>query len=177
MTHGFSDALAIVLREEGGFSHDPRDPGGTTNLGVTARVWQAWAQEIATDAVMRSLTPERVAPLYRAQYWDAIRGDQLPAALALVLFDFAVNHGARGAAVILQRIIGAAQDGAVGPATLATVNTYVARIGLAELVQVYSDARSAFYRRSDGFSTFGKGWLARVARIEAQALSWITGAA
>ena len=92
-THTFTDALAIILKEEGGFVDDARDPGGATNLGVTARTWHTWSGMPATEAVMRALGQAKVSPLYKAWFWDKIAGDKLPIGLALAVFDFAVNGG------------------------------------------------------------------------------------
>lgn len=101
----FDHALKLILKHEGGYVNHPRDPGGETNLGVTKRVWQRWVGR--TDVDMRALTPAKVAPLYKAQYWDKVRGDDFPPALSLVLFDFGVNAGVSRAVKMLQRIVGA----------------------------------------------------------------------
>ena len=42
MDDAYDDALAFVLRWEGGFVNDPNDHGGRTNKGVTQRVYDAW---------------------------------------------------------------------------------------------------------------------------------------
>ena len=169
----FADCLPVILREEGGFSDDARDPGGVTNLGVTAATWAAWTGQPATEAIMRALTPERVTPLYRADYWNAVDGDKLPDGLNLCVFDFAVNGGPGRAAKTLQGVVGAAQDGQVGPGTLGAIDTFVGAHGLKELVQAYCDSRAAFYRSLPTFATFGKGWLNRVDYVEGIALSWV----
>jgi lysozyme family protein len=169
----FEPCLAVVLREEGGFSNNPRDPGGMTNLGVTRAVWEAWTKRPASEADMRGLTPALVAPLYRANYWQPPRCDDLPPALALCVFDFAVNAGAGRAARFLQRIAGVASDGLVGPATLAAVNARVASAGVAPLVRAYMIARRDYYRQCQDFPSFGDGWLNRVDYVETQALRMI----
>lgn len=173
MTHTFTDALAVVLNEEGGYSDNPSDNGGMTNLGVTAATWAAYTGQPATEAVMRALTPAQVTPLYKTSYWNAVAGDQLGAALALPVFDFAVNSGASHAAKTLQGIIGATTDGSIGPSTSRAVKAYIGAVGLQHLIEQYSDARATFYRSLPTFGVFGKGWLARVDRIEDIALSWI----
>lgn len=172
MVHTFTDALRIVLREEGGFIDDARDPGGATNLGVTARTWHSWSGQAATDAVMRSLTPAKVSPLYKGWFWDKIAGDKLPIGLALAVFDFAVNGGPGTAVKLLQGIVGAPSDGQPGQTTMAAVQTYASKIGLAKLITRFDDARRDHYRALPTFSVFGKGWLARVERVEKVALTW-----
>ncbi len=170
----FDDCLAVILKHEGGYVNDPHDKGGMTNLGVTARVWDAWVGRMASEADMRGLTPAKVAPLYRAQYWNALQCDGMPIALALCVFDFGVNAGVSRAARYLQQVAGTADDGHIGPATLAAVNGLVASIGVAELVRRYSIARTAYYKSLDQFPRYGKGWLARVADTETAALRMVS---
>lgn len=166
----FERALDILLRHEGGYVNHPRDPGGRTNLGVTQRVWEAWTGKPATEAEMRSLTREKVAPLYRKNYWDAVKADDLPPALALCVFDFAVNAGPGRAARMLQQMVGASQDGIIGPNTLARVEEAAAERGVTYLVRLYQEMRRAYYQSLSTFSTFGRGWLRRVDEVEAAAL-------
>jgi lysozyme family protein len=173
MTKTFTDALAIVLREEGGWADDPQDPGGMTNLGVTARTWQQWTGKAPTEATMRALTPAQVGPLYRAWYWDKVTGDQLPVGLALGLLDFAVNAGPPRAVKLLQGVCGASVDGGIGPGTQRALQAYITGIGLAKLIVRFCDARREYYRARPTFDHFGKGWLARVDRVEKEALSWV----
>ncbi|WP_420382028.1 glycoside hydrolase family 108 protein [Novosphingobium sp.] len=171
--HDFIDALVVVVHEEGGYVDDARDPGGATNLGVTARTWMSWSGKPASETVMRGLTPGKVGPLYRAWYWDKVGGDALPVALALAVFDFAVNAGPAAAIRVLQGIVGAPVDGQCGQTTARAIDTYASRIGLAKLIDRFSAARRDFYRQRTEFPVFGKGWLARVDRIEGVALSWV----
>jgi lysozyme family protein len=166
----FSDALAILLKEEGGFSNDKFDPGGMTNLGVTAKTWAEYTGRPATEAVMRGLTQVAVAPLYKSRYWDKIAGDRLGDALGLMVFDFAVNAGPGRAAKMLQRLIGTADDGLIGSGTLEAVQAYTMRKGIDTLIEAYADARRDYYRALPTFWRFGKGWLARVGRVEDAAL-------
>ena len=168
----FTDALAIVLKDEGGYVDDGRDPGGATNLGVTARTWFSWSGRAATEAVMRNLNAATVSPLYKAWYWDKVGGDRLPVALAVAVFDFGVNAGPGEAVKTLQRIVGAPADGMQGETTSRAIATYAGTIGLAKLIDRFCDARREFYRQRTEFPVFGKGWLARVDRIEKAALSW-----
>lgn len=169
----FGKALKVILHHEGGYVNHPRDPGGITNLGVTKHTWESWVKRIVTPADMRALTPEKVAPLYRARYWDKVRADDLPAGLALCVFDFAVNAGPARAARYLQAMIGSAQDGQIGPKSIAAVNAFVAQHGEAEAIRRYQQSRRDYYRRLPTFSTFGRGWLRRVREVETAALGLV----
>ena len=166
----FDRALPILLAQEGGYVNHPSDPGGRTNLGVTQNTWEAWTGHKATEAEMRGLSVSDVAPLYRARYWDAVRGDDLPPGTALSVFDFGVNAGPARAIRYLQIAVGATPDGKIGPKTLARVNERTD----ADLVREYAEHRRSYYRRLKTFSVFGKGWLRRVGHIEAEALKLAT---
>jgi lysozyme family protein len=166
----FDACLKEVLRHEGGFVDHPRDPGGMTNLGVTYRTWADWTGKAPTEAEMRKLTPAKVAPLYRKRYWDKCRCDDLPPALALCVFDMAVNSGTARAAKYLQKLAGASVDGQIGPATIAATKAYVAKHGVAEAVRAFLNLRRQFYRQLNTFDTFGRGWLNRVSAVETAAL-------
>lgn len=165
LTGAFDICLPIILREEGGFVNDKHDPGGMTALGVTRDTWEDWTGKDATEADMRALTPAMVAPLYRQRYWDVNRCDDLPLAVALCVFSFAVTSNPNRAARYLQKTVGVTQDGQIGPKTLAAVKTH----DPADLVRTYQQAARDYYRQLPTFRFFGKGWLARVDRIEADA--------
>jgi lysozyme family protein len=165
MKENFDEALKAVLKHEGGFVNHPKDPGGMTNLGVTKRVWEEWVGKKVDEKTMRSLTPELVAPMYRKKYWDAVKGDELPEGLDYLMFDFAVNSGPVRAIRTMQRAMGLTTDGIIGPKTLGVLKDS----NREELVARFSDEKEAFYRALPTFSTFGKGWLRRVAETKTHA--------
>jgi lysozyme family protein len=162
----FDRAFTETLKHEGGFVNHPRDPGGMTNLGVTKRVWEDYTGRQASEADMRALTPEKVKPLYRDRYWNKVSGDELPAGVDFVIYDFAVNSGPARAVRYAQKIAGATQDGAMGPKTLAKIKDYCDQNGEEAFIQAYTDARMAFLEGRSTFNTFGRGWSRRVNDVE-----------
>jgi lysozyme family protein len=164
MKHNWDEAIKHVLKWEGGYVNHPADPGGMTNLGVTKRVWEEWSGKPATEADMRSLTPEMVSPLYKKRYWNAVRGDDLPSGVDLCVFDCAVNAGPGRASKFLQFAVGATPDGQIGPKTIAAVTSKPAD----EVIEVFCDLREAHYKSLHTFATFGKGWMRRLASIKAE---------
>lgn len=158
MKDNFETALKHVLKHEGGFVNHPSDPGGMTNLGVTKKVWDKYVGYTSTESEMRALTPEAVAPLYRSQYWGTI-GDELPSGMDYLYFDASVNMGPGRAAKLLQRTLGVAEDGAIGPKTMAALKA----ADPVELATKFSEVKEAFYKSLPTFPTFGKGWMRRVA--------------
>lgn len=104
------EAIGIIIELEGGYVNDPRDPGGETKYGISKRAFP--------ELDIKSLTVEQATDIYKKLYWDAVKGDQLPYPLNLLVFDFAVNSGPVRAIKTLQATLKVAQDGAIGPLTL-----------------------------------------------------------
>ena len=162
MLSNFPSSLALVLAAEGGFVDHPADPGGMTNLGVTQKAWRDWVKRGVDEAEMRSLTPEQVAPMYKAKYWDACKCDDLPRGVDYAVFDAAVNMGPGRATKLLQAALGVTADGSIGRATLAAATA----ADPSDLIESFSYGKEAFYQSLPTFGTFGKGWFNRVARVQ-----------
>lgn len=162
MLSNFDNCLNIILKHEGGFVNHPKDPGGMTNLGVTKSVYESWVQHEVDEDTMRGLTAEDVGPIYKYWYWDKVKADELPSGLDLAVFDFAVNAGPGRAAKLLQRAVGATQDGAIGPNTLKAVQQYVSEHGGCDTISWYGELRQEYYESLKHFDTFGRGWTRRV---------------
>jgi lysozyme family protein len=165
MNTNWQKSFELMLKSEGGFVNHPSDPGGMTNLGVTKATWEGWVGREVDEAEMRGLTAEKVEPLYKERYFDAVRGDELPMGLDYLMFDFAVNAGAGRAIKTLQTAVGVTPDGGFGPMTMAAVQA----VDPVELIERFSQAKEDFYRSLTTFSTFGKGWLNRVADVKVKA--------
>jgi lysozyme family protein len=155
----FEKCLEIILHHEGGYVNHPKDPGGETNLGVTKRVYEEWGG----TKDMKDLTVEDVAPIYKKNYWDRVKGDDLPNGLDLCIFDFAVNAGPGRAAKMIQKMIGVTVDGGIGPNTLRALGLYEEEVGgVAEVIVEYQKQRQLYYESLSTFDTFGRGWTRRV---------------
>ena len=161
--------LETILHHEGGYVNHPKDPGGETNLGVTKRVYE----DFGGTKDMKDLTREDVEPIYKKNYWDRVKGDDLPAGLDLCVFDFGVNAGTGRAAKYLQTLIGTVADGGIGPNTLKTLNAYVSEHGVKETIENYQAERQKYYESLSTFDTFGKGWTRRVTETTELAVSMI----
>jgi lysozyme family protein len=165
MKNNYETCIALVLKHEGGYVNNPKDPGGATNLGVTKKVWEEWVGKPVSLDEMKALTVKDVTPLYKAQYWDRVRGDDLPAGVDYAVMDVAVNSGVVRAAKFLQAALGLTADGIIGPATLAAAEAANPR----QLVTDVCDKRLAFMPARPIWSTFGNGWSRRVKEVEEKA--------
>jgi lysozyme family protein len=165
----FDRVLTLVLKYEGGYVDHPKDPGGATNLGITLGTLSNWLGREATKAEVKALTVKDVSPIYREWYWFAVRGDELPAGVDCAVFDFGVNSGPSRAVMALQRAVGVADDGKLGPVTLKAVAAADPR----RTIERICTDRLAFLRRLSTWPVFGKGWSKRVASVEREAIAMI----
>ena len=137
MISNWQKSFELMLKSEGGFVNHPSDPGGMTNLGVTKATWENWVGRESDEAEMRGLTSEKVEPLYKKKYWDAVRGDEIEnGGVAYLLFDFAVNAGVGRSIKTLQTAVGVTPDGGFGPMTM----TAVQAVDPVDLIERFSQA-------------------------------------
>lgn len=149
----FETALAHVLKWEGGekYTNDPRDPGGETKFGI--------AKRSHPDVNIAALTHEQAADIYRDEYWNICRCDALPAPLAFMVFDTAVNQGVAFAIKTLQRALGVTADGHLGPQTLVAVKA----ANVSAVLRDYAARRMYHYMLLDDLDdTYGLGWSRRI---------------
>ena len=157
MKENFHHCMEMLLHHEGGYVWHPDDPGGETNHGVTRSVYEEYIGRPVEDGEMKRLTQEDVYPIYQKNYWNRIKGDELPSGVDWAVFDWCVNSGVGRSAKALQKIIGATQDGGIGPKTLATLAQHDPK----EIIEKMHDERQNFYEGLSTFKTFGKGWTRR----------------
>jgi lysozyme family protein len=162
----FRPSLAAVLIHEGGYVNDPQDPGGATNRGITQHVYDDWRRSQGLDPrSVRSLEQSEIEAIYRKLYWNACRCDDLPSGVDYCVFDFAVNSGASRAARYLQRAVEVAEDGQIGPMTIAAAN----KEPVCETIAAINSARLFFLSQLPTFARFGKGWTTRVGEVGVKA--------
>lgn len=141
----FEKAFEIIIGHEGGYTADPRDRGnwdtgiiGKGNLKGTKYGVSAMSYP---HLDIKNLTLDDARRIYRANYWDAIGADQLPAPLALAAFDTAVNSG-----------VGRARQ------FLAQTRDW----------QEFLNLRLKFMRSLKTWATYGRGWQKRVDTLRKQ---------
>jgi len=163
MKENFDKCLEMLLHHEGGYVWHEEDPGGETNLGVTKKVYQDWGG----TKEMIDLTVEDVAPIYKKNYWDRCKCNELGSGLDWAVFDWAVNSGTRRVSKALQKACGAERDGVIGNKTLSLANGQDVKYMIEEI----SVMRQSFYESLRTFKTFGRGWTRRNKETTEQALS------
>lgn len=167
----FAPSFADVLVSEGDYTNDRRDPGNWTGGKVGAGLLKGTKKGISAAAYphldIKALNDNQIASIYEAKYWLPIRGDELRAGVDLSVFDYGVNSGPSRSAKDLQRVLGVAVDGRIGPATILAAKAADPRL----VIKGHCGKRMGFLRSLAIWNTFGKGWSTRVANVEAKARS------
>jgi len=167
MKDNFDACLANVLKNEGGWADDPRDPGGATMEGITMKTFQGFIGREASKDELRNIPNETRDAIYRQMYWDPIKGDSLDSGIDAVVMDHAVNAGVHRAQNLAASIVGSpAYD-------VDAINSY----GADKFVADFTEGRANYYRSLKIFAIYGKGWLRRAALTSDLALKLINNEA
>ena len=147
----FDVFIERLLSHEGGYVNDLKDPGGETKWGISKRSYPR--------VNIRTLTREGAIAIYRADFWERSRADDLAPAVGFQLLDAAVNSGIDQATRWLQRAAGVADDGQIGPVTLGALRI----ADPCDLVMRFNAERLDFMTRLSTWERFGRGWARRIA--------------
>ncbi len=153
----FDTAFAELLGHEGAYVNHPDDPGGETNWGITVAV----ARQHGYNGPMKDMPVWFAKKVYKAEYWDKVRAEEMPVEARYALFDAAVNSGTSQAIKWLQRAINVPADGVFGPVTLHAVKMHEPK----ELKAKMLAQRLFFMTSLAHWPTFGKGWARRIAYL------------
>jgi lysozyme family protein len=156
----FDHAFALIIAAEGNYSNDVNDPGGKTRYGIT----EAVARANGYQGDMKELPLDKAKAIYKSEYWDKCKCDQIKWPLSAYVFDSAVNQGVQPAIKMLQNALGTVQDGILGPQS----------ISLAQRAGKYQQARfmalrAQRYVGTRNFDRFGNGWLTRIFTLAIEA--------
>lgn len=159
---GFDEAFEKLIGHEGGLSTVRSDPGNWTGGKVGVGDLRGTKYGISAASYpgedIRNLTLDQAKAIYRRDFWNRVRGDDLPYVVAFNLFDGAVNSGPHRAIKWMQEAAGVAADGIIGPQSLAAF-----REGPEALAARYNGIRLRFMAWLSTWPTFGKGWALRIA--------------
>lgn len=163
--------IAQTMKVEGGLANFSNEFGGVTNYGISQRAHP--------NLDVKNLRPEQAAEIYRKEYWEPIKGDQLPEGIAQMLFDWGVQSGPATAIKGLQRALGLPRTGKMDYDTLAEVYRIEPSVGEAKFVQLLSFARkqavNAFLDRHSKGEHLRKGIEKRINAITQNAIARTEG--
>ena len=158
MLKEFDDIIEITLEHEGGYVNDPNDLGGETNFGIAKRFYP--------DEDIKNLTKEKAKDIYRRDYWDKNKVDDMPEQLRHIYFDMCVNQGRGRAVKILQKAANAKGknlkvDGGLGPKTIGAMEGVELDRVRAYRVKYYAD----LVTRKPDLEKFYFGWFRRALEV------------
>ena len=174
----FERVEPLLFAHEGGYSGDRHDSGNWssgkagvgqligTKYGIAAPTLIANRRGKVTAEDMKNLTREEAVRIYKAQYWDTVRGDDLPAGVDYCVYDYSVNSGPGRAARELQRVVGASVDGVIGPATLNAVSD--GGLSPVRIIDEICDRRLAFMKSLKVWPRYKNGWSRRVSEVRSK---------
>ena len=146
MKQNYNACLQRVLKDEGGYTNDPRDPGGPTNFGITIFDYRKYINSAGTAKDVKNMSVDQAKTIYKSKYWDALSCDTLPSGVDYTCFDYGVNSGLGRPRKALQRF-----------KSLSGV----------QLIDAINNERMAFLHTLKTFPHFGLGWTRRVEGVRA----------
>jgi lysozyme family protein len=169
--YSFLADLKFVLKWEGGLTDDPDDPGGRTNRGITQREYDRFRKSkgLPTQDVAE-ISDDEVNEIYYRNYWKAVRCDELPVPLRLVVFDTAVNMGVMTSVKLLQQALNEfliqdrklKVDGILGPKTLEAALSMNAQAVAKKMLEFRLYRYCDIVKGNPKLVKFLKGWVSRV---------------
>ena len=174
----FNKAIAIILKNEGGYQKHPADKGNYnsrgilvgTNHGISAKTLEKWRAYPVTADDMMHLSLTEAKEIYHTHYWLPIHGNAIrDQDNAELIFDHAVNAGVGGSSKLVQKTLNQmgghlSVDGSIGDKTMYELN----RVNQPAFFDAFKQARIHFYQSvSKGSNaTFLNGWIKRVTDFE-----------
>lgn len=180
----FYVAANAALVAEGGYQDLYNDAGNWTsgkvgvgenvgtNHGITALTYKAYFGKMPTVLDMMNLTQGEALEIYKALFWDKIKGDQLlDQYMANIVFDGQLQH--RFNVKLLQQAINnvgllsykISEDNKLGPKTLEALNSLI-YADVARIYHAYKLRRTQYYYElvdnDIRNETFLNGWLNRI---------------
>jgi lysozyme family protein len=151
-----------VLKHEGGYVNDPDDPGGATKYGVTIHTMRRFGVDVNGDGVVdirdvKALDQATARAIYKREYFEGPRIDDLPEVIQANVFDMFVNSGGN-AIKILQRLVNQigkqdrwneaplTVDGVLGPMSIGATHK-AAEAAPDHINDAYAIARRNYYFR------------------------------
>lgn len=161
----FDNCFNLTIGSEGGYGRNAKDRGdwtsGKIGVGELKGTKYGIAAMVYPTLDIEHLTLADAKAIYRRDYWPKVAGDSQPVGIDLVAWDICVNSGSARALQIERDALGSKLVNASSLASLA--QTVADKAGV---VKSMCARRASFYHSLSTFETFGKGWMARNAKME-----------
>lgn len=156
----FDESFKRIMKSEGGYVNDPKDPGGETKYGVCKRSYP--------NEDIKNLSLDRAKEIYHRDFWAPYFYDKVSHSLAEKVFDTAINIGSKKAFKILQNSankLGAklVVDGFIGSVSVEVIKNLNEEALLKEFRIQQADYYKKLVVDNPNLNKFLKGWLNRAA--------------
>jgi hypothetical protein len=157
----FDAALAFTLYFEGGFSDHPADVGGRTYRGILQTEYNAYrARRGLPPLDVTQMSDTELLEIYQG-YWDASQSAKMHPALAIVMFDTAVNFGIQNSITFLQQALGLPQTGVFDALTIEAISRGNNKYTALQMVNERILYRYKRVQENPSQMAFFHGWLSR----------------
>ncbi len=174
----YDDFFDIIYRIEGGYNDDPNDKGGPTKHGISLVYAGSINLDLDKDGDVdkediKLVTYDIAKDIFKKHFWGKCNCNKLPFALALCVFDNAVNRGVYYGSQCLQLTVGAAPDGIIGSKTIKRTNDFVKEWGLKYTVEMFSAQRCIDYAKIADPTDPLDGWMRRAILVNHKAMEYL----
>jgi lysozyme family protein len=170
-------AIAKTVKEEGGYQNDTADKGNFhkgvnygTKFGITPGAWLAYYKKDLQPDTIKKLTVDQAVPIYKQNYWDKIRGDEIENDSIAELMFFTVVNSGTGQTLTFRKLINRVAGTKLvteetGPLTAGNVHV-LNTLDPEKFFNALKAERERFYRalvdRRPELGKYLKGWLNRL---------------
>jgi len=165
----FDQAIDFIWDPSRDGHQNDRAPGESfaTAWGITQMTWDDAVARGIVSGSLANATREQCKAIYRANYWEPLHCDALNPGVAFVLFNDGVLSGVDAATRLLQRSVGANEDGVIGPQTLRMANAMPAP----QLIDKLTAADERYLASLRNAPMFIRGWDRRALACQEAALT------
>lgn len=161
----FDACLALCWQFDGLKNDRAQGEQFATSYGVTEMTWDEAERQGIVDHDIDTATKDDCASILRSMYWNACHCPSLSPGVSLMVFNDAMVCGTGHTTKLLQRIVGAEQDGVIGPNTLRLANS----VHAVDLIEKLRVADEIYYAALAKAPLFLKGWTRREEFMAGQA--------
>lgn len=166
----FDTCFDLVMTFDGFANDRAAGENFATTYGVTQMTWAyALSKGIVTDQFDQA-TKDDCKAIIHALGWNAANCGRLNPGINLMVFNDAVLSGSGHAVRLLQRVVGATEDGVCGPQTIRLANSYPTKRLIADL----ATADNTYLSSLDKADLYLAGWERRESYMQQHALAMVT---
>jgi lysozyme family protein len=170
-------SIAKVVKEEGGYQSGSADAGNYfkgkllgTKFGITPNAYFSYYKKEPVQDTIKNLTVDQAVPIYKKNYWDKIRGDEIKNDSVADLLLFVIVNSGTGMIKSLKHIMNETAGKKIVAETTTPFTTEEIKLLNALPQDIYFNKvkawREGFYKalvqKKPSNQVYLKGWLNRL---------------